>query len=183
MSGTQNGEENVSAFYDVDSMSTEERKELGAVIKAAREQQGLTRQQLCKQAGVDRTTLRTVETQERAAHADSLRKLLEALSIPQKSDAEVRYSSRTRMFIASVAPIFDKLPEAAQLEAQHDVTILLTGRLARTAGKEGVVSSIADYRNRNDSGPGETEQPDQDRIAAFEGKKIKRRKDDSEFFE
>lgn len=57
-------------------------------------------------------------------------------------------------------------------------------RRANEALARGLAPVTSLSARRSDvSGSGETEQPDQDRIAAFEGKKIKRRKDDSEFFE
>lgn len=183
MSEQNNGEELESEIFDVDSMSAEERMKAGAKIGRIIDARGIKRISLAEAASVDRKTLRTLESGTRAPQPDVLKRVIEALGLPQKEDFDLRYSERTRAFIASVAPIFDKLPEQSQLEAQNDVVVLLTGKLARSSGNAGVVSSFADYQKRNDSGTGETGQPKQERIAAFDGSKIKRREDDSEFFE
>lgn len=89
--------------------------------------------QLSEAAGVDRKTLRTIENGTRAAQPAKLRALLEALDIPQRGDFD-RYDERTRSFIASTAPVFARLPLTMQDEAQDDVVVLLTAKLARAAG-------------------------------------------------
>ncbi len=98
-----------------------------------REQRGIAAQDLAEAAGVDRKTLRAIETAKHAGQPAKLRAILEALNIPQVSDYD-RFSETTRSFIFATAPIFDQLPAAVQGEAQHDVVVLLAGKLTRAAG-------------------------------------------------
>lgn len=158
MSGYENGEELDSEIFDVDSMTAEERVKAGAKIGRIISARKIKRIDLAAAANVDRKTLRTLETGERAAHPDILKRVIEALGLPQKGDFDLRYSDRTRAFMASVAPIFDKLPDAAKDEAQNDVVVLLTGKLARASQNNAIISNLADRRRANVSGVSDTEE-------------------------
>lgn len=106
---------------------------LGVKIGQWREAQGMNRVDLSAAAGVDRKTLRTIESGERAGQPAKLKAILETLSIPQTSDYD-RYDDRTRAFIASTAPVFAQLPDWMKSEALGDVVSLLSAKLARAAG-------------------------------------------------
>lgn len=123
---------------DVDSLSADERAELGPLIKARREAQHMSQQEVADAAGIDRKTYGTLESGRRAPHASKLRAVLEALSIPQAGDVDRHYSERTRSFVVTTAPIFDQLPDELKDEAQHDVVVLLAGKLSRAAGTAGI---------------------------------------------
>lgn len=158
------GEELIPGPVDVDSLTADERLKLGPALRQVREQRGIAAQDLAVAAGIDRKTLRTIETAQHAGQPAKLRAILEALNIPQVGDYD-RFSERTRSFIFATAPIFDQLPESIQGEAQHDVVVLLTGKLARAAGIRSIgvggveqarkVASEADERDRGgDDGQG-----------------------------
>lgn len=91
-------------------------------------------------AGIDRKTYGTLESGRRAPHASKLRAVLEALGIPQVGDADRHYGERTRSFVVTTAPIFDQLPDELKDEAQHDVVVLLAGKLSRANGDAGITS-------------------------------------------
>ncbi len=155
MSSYQNGEELDTEVFDVDSMTAEERMNVGAKLGRIIDARNIKRINLAAAANVDRKTLRTLESGTRAAQPDVLKRVIEALGLPQKGDFDLRYSDRTRSFMASVAPIFDKLPDSAKTEAQNDVVVLLTGKLARASQNKAIVSNLAD-RRANVSGPVDT---------------------------
>lgn len=133
MKSHTDGEELIPGPVDVDSLSADERLNLGPALRAVRERRGIAAQDLAAAAGIDRKTLRTIETARHAGQPAKLRAILEALNIPQTGDYD-RFSERARSFIYATAPIFDQLPDSAQADAQHDVVVLLTGKLARSAG-------------------------------------------------
>ncbi|WP_162722470.1 helix-turn-helix transcriptional regulator [Microbacterium sp. PM5] len=132
MNTRSDGEELISGPIDVDSMTAEERTTLGPLIRRVRESKGMTAIELAAAADIDRKTLRSIENGGRAGQPAKLHAILEALGISQVKDYD-RFSERTRSFIYATAPIFDHLPEALQDDAQHDVVVLLTGKLARSA--------------------------------------------------
>lgn len=181
MSDIANGEEFGQRIFDVESMTAEDRLEAAEEIARIVEARGLKVTSLAHEAGVDRKTLRTLLSGARAPQADVLRKVIEALNLPQRGDFDERFSARTRAFVSSIAPIFDQLPEDAKDEAQHDVTVLLTGKLARAVGNDGVLHNLADYRRRNVSAVPNTDEADE-AAAAFKAEKLTREDDDSEFF-
>jgi len=182
MHESQNGEELANLIFDVDSMTAEDRMKAGVLIGQIIDARKIKRIALAEAANVDRKTLRTLESGTRAPQPEVLKRVLEALGLPQKGDFDLRYSDRTRAFMASVAPIFDQLPAEAMEDAQNDVVVLLTGKLARATHNSGVISHMDDFRRRNDSGTGEDKDSTEEKAAAFDANKIKRRDDDSEFF-
>ncbi len=132
MTKRSSGEEMLTGPFDVDSMSADDRMKLGAVIHARRTELGITAADLAERAQIDRKTLRTIETGERAGWSAKLKAILEALDIPQVGDYD-KFSERTLSFILSAAPIFEQLPAQMKDEAQSDVVVLLAGKLNRSA--------------------------------------------------
>lgn len=120
----------MSAPFDVESMSAEDRMKLGAIVREARIAQDMTALTLATVSGVDRKTIRTIESGERAGQPRKLMALLEALSIPQVSDYD-KFTERTRAFILTAAPIFEQIPDGMKDDAHNDVIVLLGGKLKR----------------------------------------------------
>lgn len=158
MNSRGNGEELVPGPVDVDSLTAEERLKLGPVIRQLRETKGLDAQDLARAASVDRKTLRTIETGERAGQPAKLHAILEALGVPQVGDYD-RFDERVRSFIYTTAPIFDQLPDELKTDAQNDVVALLAGKLARAAD----IPVIGGH-----GGPSSVRSRHQDRKVAFE---------------
>lgn len=140
MTNLPSGELSSRTPIDVDALSAEQRAELGPLIKSRREARGLSQQDVAEAAGIDRKTYGTLESGRRAPHASKLRAVLEALGVPQVGDADRHYSERTRSFVVTTAPIFDQLPDDMKDEAQHDVVVLLAGKLSRANGDAGITS-------------------------------------------
>ncbi|MCK2024613.1 helix-turn-helix domain-containing protein [Microbacterium sp. kSW2-24] len=165
MNTRDRGELPISGPIDVDALTAEGRAQLGPLIEARRKSRGMTQLELAVAAGVDRKTLGTIESGKRAGQADKLRALLEALEIPQLGDVDRGYDDATRSFIASTAPIFDRLPASIKAEAQHDVVVLLTGKLARSANVDASVDDVEHREPRTlhglaaDEGPMKMDQP------------------------
>lgn len=160
----------MSAPFDVDSMTAEQRIALGQMIRTWRDERNLSMLQLADAAGVDRKTLRTIENGARAGQASKLKALLEALDIPQAGDFDT-FSERTRAFILSAAPIFEQIPDAMKGEAQDDVVVLLMGKLQRSLGNV----THASFGGRG------TRVPDLEREVASEGFEIDDNKDDHDW--
>lgn len=129
---SMNGEQPIGAPFHVDSMTAEERVALGRKIGAWRDERNMTASALAIASGVDRKTIRTIESGDRAGQPAKLKALLEALGIAQDDDYD-KFSEATQAFIFSTAPIFDQLPDALKGEAQEDVVVLLASKLQRAA--------------------------------------------------
>jgi transcriptional regulator with XRE-family HTH domain len=143
MTTPRDGEDFLRHLIDVDALTAEQRAKLGPLVRQRREALNYSQQELAEAAGIDRKTLGTLESGRRAPHAPKLRAVLEALGIPQAGDVDRKYSERTRSFVVTTAPIFDLLPDELKDEAQHDVVVLLAGKLSRANG----TASITSIRN------------------------------------
>lgn len=127
-----------STIFDVGSLTQEQRQELGPKLRDARKARGMKQEDVAVAANISRKTLSDLERGNRGAQPAVLSRVLTALDIPQVGDAETRYSEPTRLFIASAAPLFDRLPESEQPAAQGDVVALLAARLKRSTSSAGL---------------------------------------------
>lgn len=134
MTTPRGGEDFLRRLIDVDALTAEERAKLGPIVRDRREQLNMSQQDVADAAGIDRKTLGTLESGRRAPHASKLSAVLEVLGIPQAGDVDRHYGERTRSFVVTAAPIFDQLPDELKDEAQHDVVVLLAGKLQRAKG-------------------------------------------------
>lgn len=171
MTTPRDGELSIRRLIDVDALTADDRAKLGPLVREKREALNLSQMEVAEAAGIDRKTLGTLESGKRAPHTSKLRAVLEVLGIPQAGDVDRHYSERTRSFVVTAAPIFDQLPDDLKDEAQHDVVVLLTGKLARAAGR-GTITPIRRVGGSTDTGANE--------LAAVAKKKSRDRGEDPE---
>lgn len=149
------------------NLTYDERKKLASEVKALRVAAGLKQAELAELAGITRQTLSNIE-RGAVPQIDNLRRIYEVLGV---DIAPIEFSEGTQQWLAILGGILDSLPEEQRTAAGKAAVSAVTSHLTANRTSNVIVGGFGQTAGT------------QERKAAFDAKKIKRRDDDSEFFE
>lgn len=154
----------------LETASQQERLRYGEVFKRLLAESGIQQKELAERANVTARTIRNIEQGKVAAQADKLIALFIALGIELDGDPDADVRTYTRM----LAPVIRRIDPAQRPAAVAEAMETLTGHLFQHPNRHLAPVVVGGF--------GQTEATEV-RKAAFDAKKLKRRDDDSEFFE
>lgn len=131
---------------DLSNLTSQERADLAAQVKAVRLQVGLTQQELADEAGVTRQSVGNIESGGTTPQAKTLLPILKALGI---AASPATFSSETSRWLAIVGGIMDSLPSDRRAIAGQSAVSAVTQELV-SASSNVIVGSFGNNADDED---------------------------------